>query len=98
VSAGKSLYVIYKLTDSCNFSCSYCYDEPFRQRRSPEKRDETFWAVTEAFLRAEDNRVYVLFHGGSRCWTSVQSGAWWKSASGASPDGSSFRYRRTEVY
>ena len=58
-------YVIYKLTDKCNFSCTYCYDRNFTRKRDAERRNRT---VRDYLSRLNTDHphavVNVLFHGG----------------------------------
>lgn len=60
----QQLFVIYKLTHACNYSCTYCYDEPVRRHIDREKRDAAFLQLLETTLDAPDASVSVLFHGG----------------------------------
>ena len=61
----KSFYVIYKLTDKCNFGCTYCYDRNFTRKLDPEKRNQT---VRNYLTQLQQNNpgaaVNILFHGG----------------------------------
>lgn len=58
-------YVIYKLTDKCNYSCTYCYDRNFTRARDDERRNRT---VREYLSRLNAEfagaAVSILFHGG----------------------------------
>jgi uncharacterized protein len=58
------LYVIYKLTDTCNFRCVYCYDRAFARRKDTSRRDAAIREVLDAALAGRTGRVHVLFHGG----------------------------------
>jgi uncharacterized protein len=60
----QQLFVIYKLTHACNFSCSYCYDEPVRRRVDRARRDASFRQLLESTLADPEAQVSVLFHGG----------------------------------
>jgi uncharacterized protein len=58
-------YLIYKLTDKCNYTCSYCYDRSFTRKRNAIKRNA---AVREYLSRLSEtspgSEVNILFHGG----------------------------------
>ena len=58
------LFVIYKLTHACNYSCTYCYDEPVRRTIDRHKRDAAFTQLLESTLAMPGAGVSVLFHGG----------------------------------
>jgi|GEM_PF-3580704 len=60
----QQLFVIYKLTHACNYSCTYCYDEPVRRHIDREKRDAAFLQLLETTLAQPESGVSVLFHGG----------------------------------
>ncbi len=56
------LVVVYKLTDTCNYRCSYCYD---RTVSRPKKAVLRSAAVREILDRTLPHRpVMLLFHGG----------------------------------
>jgi uncharacterized protein len=56
------LILIYKLTDKCNYRCSYCYDRSIARPRDAERRSA---AVREFLARTLPRRpVMLLFHGG----------------------------------
>lgn len=56
------LILIYKLTDKCNYRCTYCYDRSIARPRDPERRSN---AVREFLARTLPVRpVMLLFHGG----------------------------------
>ena len=58
-------YAIYKLTDRCNYTCSYCYDRNFTRKRDSLKRNR---AVRDYLLQlsqaSPESDVTILFHGG----------------------------------
>jgi uncharacterized protein len=58
------LYVIYKLTDTCNFRCVYCYDRKFARRKDTARRDASIRAVLDQALASGIGRIHLLFHGG----------------------------------
>ena len=56
------LVLIYKLTDKCNYRCTYCYDRSIARPRNAERRSS---AVREFLARTLPVRpVMLLFHGG----------------------------------
>jgi len=56
------LVLIYKLTDKCNYRCTYCYDRSIARPRDAERRSA---AVREFLARTLPVRpVMLLFHGG----------------------------------
>jgi uncharacterized protein len=62
-SEPEPLFVIYKLTDSCNYNCTYCYDKAFARPKRPPTRNRTVRMVLKSTLEA-GRRVNLLFHGG----------------------------------
>jgi uncharacterized protein len=64
-SEPRQFYIIYKLTDRCNFSCTYCYDRNFTRKLDKSRRDETVRAYLAQLNRHQPGAlVSVLFHGG----------------------------------
>jgi len=65
-SAGdtKSLYIIFKLTQGCNFSCSYCYDKVILRKLNRQKRDATYHELVSRAVIDGGGRAFVLLHGG----------------------------------
>lgn len=57
-------YIIYKLTDSCNYRCSYCYDRAFARSKRVEQRNSAIRAVLSHALEGDGEQVHLLFHGG----------------------------------
>lgn len=56
------LILIYKLTDKCNYRCSYCYDRTIARSKDAARRSA---AVREMLDRTLPERpVMLLFHGG----------------------------------
>jgi uncharacterized protein len=56
------LILIYKLTDKCNYRCSYCYDRSFARPKNAVRRSA---AIREMLDRTLSERpVMLLFHGG----------------------------------
>jgi uncharacterized protein len=56
------LILIYKLTDKCNYRCSYCYDRTVARPKNAARRSA---AVREMLDRTLPERpVMLLFHGG----------------------------------
>lgn len=56
------LILIYKLTDKCNYRCTYCYDRSIAKPRNADRRST---AVREFLERTLPIRpVMLLFHGG----------------------------------
>lgn len=56
------LILIYKLTDKCNYRCTYCYDRSIARPRDADRRST---AVREFLARTLPVRpVMLLFHGG----------------------------------
>jgi uncharacterized protein len=56
------LILIYKLTDKCNYRCSYCYDRVVARPKDAARRSA---AVREMLDRTLPERpVMLLFHGG----------------------------------
>lgn len=63
--ANQKFYVVYKLTDKCNFGCTYCYDKNFARQKNVEKRNST---IRKYLLQIQEHvpnaEVNILFHGG----------------------------------
>ncbi|MGW4381413.1 radical SAM protein [Kitasatospora sp. NPDC004531] len=59
-----ALFVIYKLTDACNFRCVYCYDRSFARPKESAKRNASVRAVLDEALATRSGRIHVLCHGG----------------------------------
>ena len=57
------LFVIYKLTDTCNYNCTYCYDKVFARPKASAARNRTIRKVLSWALE-KGRPVNVLFHGG----------------------------------
>jgi radical SAM protein with 4Fe4S-binding SPASM domain len=58
------LFVIYKLTDTCNYRCVYCYDRAVARRKDTTRRDASIRAVLDQALARRTGRIHLLFHGG----------------------------------
>jgi len=58
------LFVIYKLTDSCNYHCTYCYDHKIARRKNTSDRDASIREVLDRTLTQPGSRLNLLFHGG----------------------------------
>jgi uncharacterized protein len=56
------LIVVYKLTDKCNYRCSYCYDRSVARPKNPERRSAAIRAMLDRHLPLRP--VRLLFHGG----------------------------------
>src|SRR4051812_48178304 len=63
-SEAKSLYIIFKLTQGCNFSCSYCYDKVILRKLNRQKRDATYHELVSRAVIDGGGRAFVLLHGG----------------------------------
>lgn len=63
-ASGFHLYVIYKLTDRCNFGCTYCYDARTLRPRDRSARNRSIREVLDRVLVEKAGRVSLLFHGG----------------------------------
>lgn len=62
-SAGpEPLVIIYKLTDKCNYRCSYCYDRSVARPKNAERRSAAIRAMLDRTL--PERTVRLLFHGG----------------------------------
>lgn len=60
--AEQPLYVIYKLTDKCNYRCSYCYDRSIAKTKNAARRSAS---IRKLLARTLPTRpVFLLFHGG----------------------------------
>lgn len=58
-------YVIYKLTDKCNYSCTYCYDRDFARKKNGSKRNLAIRTFLEKKAHEEPgSKIGILFHGG----------------------------------
>lgn len=70
-----SIFVIYKLTDECNYRCSYCYDRKVARRKDPARRDASIRQILDNALKSNGLRVNLLFHGGEPLaeFASIQS-------------------------
>ncbi|MBH5338470.1 SPASM domain-containing protein [Streptomyces pactum] len=55
--------VILKLTNACNYACSYCYDYETFERAVVLSRDTAVSALTQALDLAERD-LWVILHGG----------------------------------
>jgi uncharacterized protein len=58
------LLIIYKLTDACNYRCTYCYDRKAARPKSAERRNVAIREALDFTLGVQQKRVCVLFHGG----------------------------------
>jgi uncharacterized protein len=56
------LILIYKLTDKCNYRCSYCYDRTVARPKNAERRSAAIRAMLDRTL--PERPVMLLFHGG----------------------------------
>ena len=56
------LILIYKLTDACNYRCSYCYDRTVSRPTKGGRRSATVREILDRTL--PDRPVMLLFHGG----------------------------------
>lgn len=56
------LVVVYKLTDKCNYRCSYCYDRSVARPRNAPRRNTAIRALLDRSL--PERPVRLLFHGG----------------------------------
>lgn len=56
--------VTIKMTDACNLSCTYCYDEPFRSKKTLSENvvERLPWLFDEISRR--DSHFQVVFFGG----------------------------------
>jgi len=63
-SEARSLYIIFKLTQGCNFSCSYCYDKVILRKLNRQKRDATYHELVSRAVLDGGGRAFVLLHGG----------------------------------
>jgi uncharacterized protein len=56
------LVIIYKLTDKCNYRCSYCYDRSVARPKNAERRSAAIRTILDRSL--PERAVRLLFHGG----------------------------------
>lgn len=56
------LILIYKLTDQCNYRCSYCYDRTVARTKNAERRSVAIRTMLDRNLT--ERPVMLLFHGG----------------------------------
>jgi uncharacterized protein len=56
------LVLIYKLTDKCNYRCSYCYDRSVARPKNATRRSAAIRAMLDRSLA--ERPVRLLFHGG----------------------------------
>jgi len=56
------LILIYKLTDKCNYHCSYCYDRSVARPKNGERRSAAVRNLLDRTL--PERPVMLLFHGG----------------------------------
>jgi uncharacterized protein len=56
------LVLIYKLTDKCNYRCSYCYDRSVARPKNAERRSAAVRGLLDRTL--PQRAVRLLFHGG----------------------------------
>jgi uncharacterized protein len=62
VNQVKPLVLVYKLTDTCNYRCSYCYDRTVSQPKDNARRNATIRKLLDRTL--PERPVMLLFHGG----------------------------------
>lgn len=55
-------FLVIKVTGSCNFACSYCYDHDIN--RQTQQLDFTQVGNTIDFLLTKNNLLNIVFHGG----------------------------------
>jgi uncharacterized protein len=56
------LTLIYKLTDTCNYRCTYCYDRAVARPKDATRRNASVRAMLDRTL--PERPVSLLFHGG----------------------------------
>lgn len=65
ITSANPSYIVYKLTDRCNYSCIYCYDRDFARAKVPARRNEVVREILERKSRDEPgSSISILFHGG----------------------------------